>query len=100
MEIYREIKMRPPERSRAVAWIIRFVTLLAVVVIYVLSVPPLVFQTLTAQTAAKEGQPSPKMQSPGWVQLYAAPYDWVASSSLLRQPLDSYADWCAEKMQR
>jgi hypothetical protein len=97
MEIYRETKMRPPEKSRAPA---RIVTLLAVPVVYLLSVPPLVLETLSAQTPSKEGQPGPKMQAPPWVQFYAVPYDWVASKSFLRKPLDCYADWCAERMEK
>ncbi len=100
MEIYREIKERPPERSRAVTWIIRIITLLAVPVVYLLSVPPLVLGTLGAQTASKEGQPGPQMQSPRWVQFYAVPFDWVASTHVFRKPLDYYADWCMTMTER
>ena len=94
MEIYRKVKERPPERSAAVKWGIRIVILLTLPVVYMLSVPPLVLGTLEAQTASKEGQPAPKMQSPSWVQFYSVPYDWVASKSFLRKPLEGYADWC------
>ena len=82
------------------AWIIKIITLLAVPIVYLLSVPPLVLGTLAAQTASQEGQPGPKMQSPRWVQFYAVPYDWVASKSFLRKPLESYADWCLEMMEK
>src|SRR5688500_9742175 len=100
MEIYREIKERPPERSRAVTWIIRIITLLAVPVVYLLSVPPLILGTLGAQTASHEAQAGANMQSPRWVQFYAVPYDWAASRQLLRKPLACYADWCLTMTER
>jgi hypothetical protein len=83
-----------------VKWIIRIVILLAGPVLYLLSVPPLVLETLGTQTPSKEGQPAPKMQSPPWMQWYAVPYDWAASTSLLREPLDHYADWCLTMTER
>ena len=97
MEIYREVKMRPPEKSRIPG---RIFTLLAIPVAYLLSVPPLVLKTLGAPTPTQEGQPPPKMQSPPWVQYYAAPYNWAQAKSFLQQPLDAYADWCVEKMEK
>jgi hypothetical protein len=100
MEIYREVKERPPERSGAVTWSIRIIALLAVPVVYLFSVPPLILGTLEAQTAFADGQSGPKMQSPPWVKLYAVPYGWVASSKLLRKPLDRYADWCLAMTER
>jgi hypothetical protein len=94
MEIYREVKMRPPEKSRVPA---RIFTLLAIPVVYLLSVPPLVLGTLTTH---QEGQPGPKMQSPQWVQFYVGPYNWAQSNSFLQKPLDAYADWCVEMMEK
>jgi hypothetical protein len=94
MEIYREVKMRPPEKSRVPG---RIMILLAIAVLYLLSVPPLVLRTLATK---KEGQPGPNMQSPSWVKYYSAPYNWTQSKSFLKKPLDAYADWCVEKMEK
>jgi hypothetical protein len=99
MEIYREVKMRPPERPAFVAWIIRILILFALLLVYFLSVPPLVFGTLVPNNE-RPGQSGPKMQSPSWVQFYVVPYNWAVSNSFLRKPLDYYSDWCVDMMQR
>src|SRR4051812_17905797 len=78
MEIYRETKMRPPEKSRAVKWI---VIILSVPLVYLLSVPPLVLATLTSPANPKEGEANDSLQSPWLMRFYASPYDWVASKT-------------------
>jgi hypothetical protein len=59
--------------------------LLALPVVYGLSVPPLCRLTYDAGLWQDSG--------PAWLRAYAAPYDFLGRRAPLKSPLEAYADW-------
>jgi hypothetical protein len=73
----------PPKPSHATTWT---TAVLALPVIYLLSVPPI--SLLTATDRDHVGyRPRP------WANEYSALYDWLLGTSLMREPLQSYHSW-------
>jgi hypothetical protein len=78
-----------PGKSHAVAWTL---SILAAVVLYVMSVTPL-------SCICLHGKYGSRSEIPDWFIAYAAPADWLYEHTPpLQQPLDAYADWVRRVM--
>jgi hypothetical protein len=71
-------------RSHAVAWVL---SLLAVPVLYLLSVPPLYCGITTNWGRRLPNHP------PAWVMHYKEPFQWLYDHTPLQRPLDDYVLW-------
>jgi hypothetical protein len=79
------------QRSHWAGWTL---ALLAVPVVYVLTLPPIV---LTLGNSYGWGRTSP---TPKWLTLYAAPGMWLYKESPLQPVLTTYALWWSSKIQK
>jgi hypothetical protein len=70
-------------KSHAMAWVL---CILAVPVLYLLSVPPL----LHCSMRDGMGILGPVLGVPTWVQEYSGPYNWIEANTPLRTPLFKY----------
>lgn len=76
----------PSARSHATAW--TFALLLALPLLYLLSVPPVVIFTL---------KPRGSLPFPRFLKLYTTPYDWLHDHTPLEDPLHDYFGWWSKK---
>jgi hypothetical protein len=70
-------------KSHATAWAL---SILAVPVLYLLSVSPL----------AILARGTPRTPPPGWLTLYGRPYVWIWQHTWLGRPLEAYDRWWIE----
>lgn len=79
----------PPSRKSHVHVLTWAVTILVVVpVLYLLSVPPVVYGMFMHRLTA----PSTYLR-PEWAYVYARPYHWISSNTPLRGPLSAYDEY-------
>ena len=82
----------PADAQSHTRWVAWTLSLLAVPVLYLLSVPPLVIWVIDL------GGLGTITTAPRWLELYVIPADWLYQNTPLREPLDAYGDWCEKMM--
>jgi hypothetical protein len=73
----------------AKAWTL---SIFAVPVLYLLSVPPMYTFARGTGTWGHSGAIQ-RDEIPPWVETYAVPFGWVGEHTLLREPLGAYLKW-------
>ncbi|MEZ0275294.1 MAG: hypothetical protein ACAH88_10350 [Roseimicrobium sp.] len=88
----------PSRRSHATAWTL---SILAGLLIYLLSVPIVISRTRTLSTrpstSAKAGS---VWTTPGWVGAYGRPWLWLYEHTVMHRILKPYWIWCSDTMGR
>jgi hypothetical protein len=72
----------PTQKAHTTTWLL---VVLAALVLYILSVPPMQF--LTAKPHADS------LKAPDWVLAYGKPYTWAQENTFLEDPLQAYSEW-------
>ncbi|OAI58052.1 hypothetical protein AYO49_05950 [Verrucomicrobiaceae bacterium SCGC AG-212-N21] len=70
-------------------------TILALPVLYVLSVPP-IGSAIVWHYFRVEQRTGVRISDPEWLFDYSYPYAWLVMNTSLKEPLNAYSDWWIE----